>query len=108
MSSLNNSLYHDVCHLLVSKYLETKSIVCAFVGSVSLSIYSVRHSIDILVAGIELGTGESMTPSTDMNPVLMKLTFTLLNRNMPLDIHLNMERRWNVRGDSVSQQRHEG
>lgn len=45
--------------------------------NVSLTIYSIIPSVNVPVLGTELGTGESMTHSTDMIPVLMKLTLTI-------------------------------
>lgn len=71
---LYNSLQHDVYHVLASK---AKSLVCAFVGSISLNIYSIIHSINVPVPGIEPGTGKSMEPNTDMIPGTMELTFTI-------------------------------
>lgn len=72
-----NSLHLDAYHMLISKYLENKCIGYAFVDNVSLTIYSIIPSVNVPVLGTELGTGESMTHSTDMIPVLMKLTLTI-------------------------------
>lgn len=52
-------------------------MVCAFVGSVSPTIYSGIHSGNVPVPGTEPGAAESMTHGTDATPVLMKLTLTI-------------------------------
>ena len=54
-------LCHDISHMLVSKYSENKSRVCAFVHKWSLTIYSVTHSIPVPMQ--VLGTGWPVTHS---------------------------------------------
>lgn len=80
-------------------YSERESTVCIFVGSVSLSIDSVIHPVNVPVPSIELGTGKSKTLSTNTISVLLKPTWSIwgevedVNRKMQWDKHLHMKKR---------------
>ena len=94
-----NYLHHDVCHVLVSKYSENKSTVGAFVHKWSLTIYSVIHSRH--TPAQVLGTGGSMTHSSDVIPVLMKLTLAIFGEAEA--IQLTLEQGLNFSGPDFFQ-----
>lgn len=80
-------------------YLEHENTVCTFVGSVSLSIDSVIHPVNVPVPSIELGTGKSKTLSTNTISVFLKPAWSIwrevedVNRNMQWDKYLHMKKR---------------